>query len=215
MSTPIAALGLGQPRLRIHIPKQSGRAVVLAAGELLRVIDPAGRQVADLVAFGHPDRAVRFSTDETRDVEEAISITTGHGLYAATGERLLTIVADDVGRHDLLYPWCNRRLYARIWGQPDHPNCFDNLLAALAPYGVTAAELPMPFNVFMHVAVHPDGRMEVLPPRSRPGDSLLLRAERDLLVAVSACSVDEAPCNGFDPTPIDLEVYPADAVTTG
>jgi uncharacterized protein YcgI (DUF1989 family) len=208
----VAELGLGEPRQRVRIPAQSGRAVALTAGELLRVIDPEGEQVADLVAFAWPERAVRLSTAETLDVHETLFISTGQGLYADDGTALLTIVADEVGRHDLLYPWCNPRLYERIWGQPEHPNCHDNLLAALTPFGVTAAELPLPFNIFQNTVIHPDGRMDVQTPLSKPGDSILLRADRDLLIAVSACSVDEAPTNGFIPSPIDLEIYPADAL---
>jgi uncharacterized protein YcgI (DUF1989 family) len=66
----------------------------------------------------------------------------------------------------------------------------------------------MPFTIFQHVAIHPDGRMEVKAPLSRPGDAIVFRAERDLLVAVSACSVDKSACNGFNPSPIDIEIYP-------
>lgn len=171
------------------------------------MIDPDGKQVADLVAFTWPDGHARLSTAETLDVHETLFISTGQRLYADDGRALLTIVADEVGRHDLLYPWCNPRLYERIWGQVDHPNCHDNLLAALAPYGVAASELPMPFNIFQNTIVHPDGRLEMVEPRSNAGDSILLRAEVDLLVAVSACSIGEAPTNGFNPSPIDVEIY--------
>ena len=100
-------------------------------------------------------------------------------------------------------------MYRRIYGQENHPNCHDNLLGALQPYGVPEAELPMPFNIFQHVVIYPDGRMEVKAPLSRAGDALLLRAERDLLVAISACSVDRSACNGFNPSPIDVEIYVA------
>lgn len=200
-----------EPRARAHIAKQSGTAFTVAAGERIRVIDPEGEQVADFVAFGCPDRALRLSTDQTRDVARTLFVTTGHGLYSPGGERLLTIVADEVGRHDLLYPWCRPELYRRLWGEENHPNCRDNLLAALAPYGVSEAELPMPFNIFQHVVIHSDGRMEVRRPLSKPGNSILLRAERDLLVAVSACSVVKSACNGYNPTPIDIEIFPVDA----
>jgi uncharacterized protein YcgI (DUF1989 family) len=178
------------------------------AGEFLRVIDVEGEQVADLVCFSHPIRTLRLSTDQTRDVARTLFITTGHALYALSGDPLLTIMADDVGRHDLLYAWCRPEMYRRIYGQDEHPNCFDNLLSALAPYGVTAAELPMPFNIFQHVVIHSDGRMEVTAPLSRAGDAIVVRAERDLLVAVSACSVDKSACNGFNPSPIEIEIYP-------
>jgi len=200
------------PRETIRIPKQSGRAFVVTAGELVKVIDVDGEQVADLVCFDYPDRALRSSTDQTRDVVRTLFITTGHSLYALSGEPLLTIVADDVGHHDLLYAWCRPEMYRRIYGQDDHPNCHDNLLGALTPHRVTDAELPMPFNIFQHVVIHPDGRMEVKAPLSRPGDAIVLRAERDLLVAVSACSVDRSACNGYNPSPIDIEIHPAQAL---
>lgn len=197
----------GMPRERIHIPKQSGRAFVVAAGELVRVIDAQGEQVADLVCFSSPDRSLRSSTDQTRDVARTLSITTGDALYALSGEPMLTIVADDVGRHDLLFAWCRPEMYRRVYGQENHPNCFDNLVAALEPYGVSPTELPMPFNIFQHVVILADGRMEVRRPLSKPGDALLMRAERDLLIAVSACSVDRSPCNGFRPSAIDIEIF--------
>jgi uncharacterized protein len=210
-SRRIAEFELGPPLERVHIPKQSGRAIRLAAGEFVRVIDVEGEQVADFVALS-PDRSLRFSTDQTRDVIRTLYATTGHGLYAKTGEMLMTIVADDVGRHDMLYAWCRPEFYRRLYGLENHPNCHDNLLGALTPFGVSDAELPMPFNIFQHVVIHPDGRMEVKPPLSKPGDSILLRAERNLIVANSACSVVESACNGYNPTSVDLERYPADVL---
>ena len=198
-----------EPRARIHIPKQSGRGFAVSAGELIRVIDAEGEQVADFVALS-PDRSLRFSTDQTRDVIRTIYATTGHSLYAKTGEKLLTIVADEVGRHDMLYAWCRPEFYKRLFNDDAHPNCHDNLLNALRPFGVTDEELPMPFNIFQHVQIHPDGKMEVHTPLSKVGDSILLRAERDLIVAVSSCSVAESKCNGFNPSSIDIEIYAPD-----
>jgi uncharacterized protein YcgI (DUF1989 family) len=211
MTTDALVVVPGQvPRESVHIPKQSGRALRLRRGELLRVIDPEGEQVADLVAFADPDRAEVFSAAQTREVARTLFVTTGHVLYAKSGLPLLTIVADDVGRHDLLFPPCRPEMYRRIYGQEDHPNCLENLAGALAPFGVTQDEVPMPFNIFQHTVVHPEGRMEVRTPLSKPGDAILLRAERDVLVAVSSCSVDRSACNGYNPTPIDLEIYAAD-----
>src|SRR4051794_21263716 len=185
------------PRERIHIPKQSGRAFVVHTNEFVSVIDPEGAQVADLVCFSYPDLTLRSSTDQTRDVARTLYISTGHQLFALSGEPLITIVHDEVGRHDLLYAWCRPEMYQRIYGQSQHPNCRDNLLGALQSFGVDSGMLPMPFNIFQHVVIHSDGRMEVREPLSKPGDRIVLRAERELLVAVSACSVDGSACNGF------------------
>ena len=42
-----------------------------------------------------------------------------------------------------------------------------------------------------------------------PGGSVTLRAERDLLIVVTACSVDHHPTNGDACTEIEVEVLPA------
>jgi hypothetical protein len=48
----------------------------------------------------------------------------------------------------------------------------------------------------MQTSVAADGRLSIEPPRSRPGDSIVFRAERDVIVAVSACPAPVA--NGGD-----------------
>jgi uncharacterized protein YcgI (DUF1989 family) len=41
---------------------------------------------------------------------------------------------------------------------------------------------------------------------SRPGDHVILRADMDLLVAISNCPQDNNPCNGYNPTSIRVTV---------
>ena len=59
----------------------------------------------------------------------------------------------------------------------------------------------------MRVDVAPDGAMEIKEPTSGPGDFYDLKAEMDLLVAVSNCPQERNPCNGFKPTPIGIIIY--------
>jgi hypothetical protein len=51
---------------------------------------------------------------------------------------------------------------------------------------------------------HPDGRTEIIEPTSQPGDYVELRAEMNMLVAVSNCPQERNACNGWNPTPIKL-----------
>jgi hypothetical protein len=51
--------------------------------------------------------------------------------------------------------------------------------------------------------------MEIKEPTSRAGDFYDLRAEMDLLVAVSNCPQERNPCNGFKPTPMGIIIYRA------
>ena len=86
-----------------------------------------------------------------------------------------------------------------------HANCHDNLCAAVRQLGLEPEPLPTAFNFFMNVEISADGLLTFAPPRSRAGDSMILRAEMDLAIALSACPA--STCNGGDATgPLAFEV---------
>ena len=80
-------------------------------------------------------------------------------------------------------------------------------MQALSPWRVGRDRIPVAFNIFMHVAVDPDGRLSVLPPKSRAGDRIVLRAAMPLLVGMTACSALQS--NGGSFKPIDFRVMRA------
>ncbi|HEX9963124.1 MAG TPA: DUF1989 domain-containing protein, partial [Pyrinomonadaceae bacterium] len=86
-----------------------------------------------------------------------------------------------------------------------HPSCFENLSTNLEKFGITPDMIPTTLNVFMNVIVKPSGELQIDPPPSRAGDYLLLRAEMDLIVGVTACSAEMS--NNYSFKPIDLEIY--------
>ena len=51
-----------------------------------------------------------------------------------------------------------------------------------------------------------DGTMGIVDGKSKPGDSVELRAEARVLAVVSNCPQIRNPCNGFNPTPIRVVV---------
>src|SRR5690606_38504337 len=75
----------------------------------------------------------------------------------------------------------------------------------LAPWGIGRDRIPVAFNIFMHVAVDAaSGEVAVLPPLSRAGDHIRLRAEMPLVVAMTACSAGQS--NNFSYKPSDFRV---------
>ena len=116
-----------------------------------------------------------------------------------------TVVEDTVGRHDFLLTPCSPETFAIIYKTAGHhPSCFENLVGALAPFGIVPDAIPTTFNAFMNVVVQPDGGLQILPPRSRAGDYLLLRAEMDLVVGVTACSAELSNNGSFKPIDVEL-----------
>jgi uncharacterized protein YcgI (DUF1989 family) len=59
----------------------------------------------------------------------------------------------------------------------------------------------------MNWPVSPDGTYTPDSPTSKAGDYIDLRAEMDLIVAISNCPQELNPCNGFEPTDMKVVVY--------
>jgi len=190
---------------RQFIPAGTGLGLQLRRGQHLRVIDPEGGQSGDLVAFSQAGDE-RLSNGRSVDYAGKVYLSTGDVLWSDRSKRMLTIVADDAGRHDFLYAPCSVEMYRMQYGMTGSPpNCHDNLSSALRQVGITPDALMTPFNLFMNVQVLPDGRLEFLPPKSRAGDAIVFRAEMDLAVAVTSCPC--ANCNGgAPPKPLAVEI---------
>jgi hypothetical protein len=126
---------------------------------------------------------------------------------------MLTILEDTAPHHDFLLTPCSAETFRHFYpDKPVHRGCFGNLAEALAPHGVTPDMIGTAFNVFMNVPVSPDGKIAVLPPGTRPGDFIRLRAEMDLVVGLTACSAYAS--NGGTFKPIDISVaLPVGAAT--
>lgn len=191
----------------MRLAPQTGTAFVLSAGDVLRVTDPEGQQVADLIAFSRAPRPAWLSAGRSFDYNNSVYLTAGHVLYSNRSEPMLTITHDDVGRHDFLYTPCSAEMFARLYGVTGHhPSCFENLAASLAPFGIEPDSIPTTFNIFMNVEIDREGRLSILPPRSGPGAGIELRAEMDLLVGLTACSAELS--NNHRLKPIDYEIAP-------
>jgi uncharacterized protein YcgI (DUF1989 family) len=186
-----------------RIPPQSGVAFRLRRGETLIVTDPEGEQVADLVAFAGGDVSEYISSGRTIDYASTVRLTTGHILYSNRSRPMLTIVHDDVGMHDFLLTPCSQETFTIIYGiREPHPSCLSNLSRALREFHISQDQIPVSFNIFMNVEVASDGGICVLPPRSRAGDRIALRAEMDLIVGLTACSAEMS--NNYSFKPVDF-----------
>lgn len=192
-----------------RIPASSGVAFELRRGQRLRVIDPMGEQVSDLMAFVQGDVGEWLSSGRTFDYEETIRLSTGNALWSNRSRRLLTIVEDTCGVHDFLLTPCSPEMYVLLYGLPEdhtHPSCLSNLAEHLGPYGIDRDRIPTTFNIFMNVPVGADGSISVNAPVSKPGDSITFRAELDLVVGLTACAAEGT--NNGRLKPIDYQILP-------
>ncbi len=104
------------------IPPPSERSFRVSRGDLIRIVDLKGQQVADPWAFATEPELEWLSTSQTRDITERLFPAVGDCFYGQSAEPMLTLVEDgSPGPHDMLFPACDRALYERA-GLPGHPN---------------------------------------------------------------------------------------------
>ena len=182
------------------IEKQTGAAFKLIKGQLLKVIDPQGEQVSDMVLFNAEDIREKISSGKTLDFEENILITKGNFLWSNRSRKMMEIIEDTNGRNDFLLAPCSPETFQIMYNNPAyHPSCFENLYTNLKPFGIEPDDVPTAFNIFMNVQFSPEGKLSVDPPLSKAGDYVLFRAEMDLIVALTACSAEDSNNGSFKP----------------
>ena len=200
------------------IPAKAAAAWTVDSGRLIRITDIEGGQVGDLVLFMRDDHRERNSISWTRTrnirntatYEPPLGLAPGSTIWS-TGYRVLATVVEDTspikGIHDLYGRMCNRGMY-EMYGVTPQDGCFELLKKVLEPHGVAPPEIPDAIGVFMNTQPDPETRvMRIHQPVTRPNDSITIKAEVDLLAAMSTCPMDVlAPTNSYHITPMRVEV---------
>lgn len=188
----------------LTIPARRGKAAYVERGQQVRVINTHGQQVIDTWAFNRNDLSECMSMEHLRTTLGRLMAHVGDALVTNQRRPILRLLADtSPGVHDTLLAACDRYRYELLGCTTYHDNCTDNLAAALRELGLAAPKTPSPWNLFMNIPVQPDGSLSFEPPVSQPGDSVLLRAEMDCIIAFSACPQDMVPINGVACAPTE------------
>ncbi len=188
----------------VTIPARKGKAVALAKGQRIKVINTHGEQVVDTWAFNRHDLGEFMSMEHTRASLLRVIPRTGDRLYTNKRRPILTLIEDtSPGIHDTVIAACDRYRYEELGCKGHHDSCTDNLAAALGALGLKPPETPSPLNLWMNIPIRPDGSLSFDPPVSRRGDYVVLQAEMDAVVAFSACPQDVLPINGVGRSPTE------------
>jgi uncharacterized protein len=198
------------------------------AGHVFRIRCVEGPQVGDLNLWSAANLAERFFSGKTRALH-ATHVSVGDRLWSTLPHLrpMATIIrdtldwygfdADGAGVHDVIGTRCDPYTNRLLAGGDYHHCCHSNLTRALAGRMGLSFEEAEPhihdvLNVFMCTGFSRDEHryfMKASP--VRPGDSLELFAEIDLIGALSACpggdcgsshSSDEARCH-----PLVVEIF--------
>jgi len=188
------------------IEPSNGTSGIVERGQVLRIVDVEGKEVADFCSFNAEDPADYCDMIYSTFDKGSWKLSTGDVIVTKSMQPLWTITADTVGVHYCGGGFCSADLRRSI-GETGH-GCRDTLEAELAKHDLSPLYLSPSacFNVFMNMQYAPDGSWPVEEPVTKPGDYIDLRAEMDVLWAVSVCYWPGA-VNGFNPTPLRFEIY--------
>jgi uncharacterized protein YcgI (DUF1989 family) len=192
------------------IPATTGRAFEIKKGQTFHIHQVDGKQVGDCVFYNAHDYREMFHVGQSW----AINVICGTGtaksfrhFYSKPphGNVMMTVVDDTCGN---MGGRCSTRLYQlRDNIESGHRSCQENLTEALAPYGLTGDDVFDIFNVFMNVELQTDGGFIILPTDVGPDDYIDIRADMDILAAVSACPADTSPTNGGKLAPLGIKIF--------
>jgi uncharacterized protein YcgI (DUF1989 family) len=191
----------------MQIPARQGRAVRLKTGQSIRIVNTHGQQVVDTWAFNTDDLGEFLSMEHMRAFIDCIRPKPGDALVTNKRRPILTLTEDtSPGVHDTFIAACDIYRYQGLGCTEYHDNCTDNLKAGMKALGLTPPEVPSPLNLWMNIPVLGDGSITWEKPASKAGDYVVLRAEMDCVVAMSACPQDIVQINANAPTEAHYEV---------
>ena len=207
-----SALQAEQAVYREVVPAGDYFMHVVKAGETVRILDLEGNQAADTLFYNANDPAERYSAMDTIREQGNVYLSAGTKLISNEGNVMLEIVADTCGRHDTLGGACatesNTVRYA-LEKKCMHA-CRDSWMLAVAEnegFGMSKRDITHNINFFMNVPITTDGGLTFADGISAPGKYVELRAAMDVIVLVSNCPQLNNPCNGYNPTPIEILIW--------
>jgi urea carboxylase-associated protein 1 len=208
-----SALNSAKASYRTVIPAGEPWIHEIRKGQHFRIVDLKGNQAVDTLFYNAHDYSDRFSAQDTIREQRNIYLTTGTRLMSNGGTVLLTIVADTCGRHDTLGGACsNESNMVRYAIEKRHMHaCRASFLKAVTEWdhGMTKRDITANINFFMNVPVTPEGKLTFEDGISEPGKYVEMRAETDVLAMISNCPQLNNPCNGYDPTPVEVLIWDA------
>ena len=194
-----------------RIPAEAPWSGLVRKGQTIRIVDSEGQQAVDTIFYAAADFAERYSAQDTVRTQGAAYVGIGTKVMSNEGNVMLTVVADTSGRHDTMAGACSCESNTVRFGHDTRylHACRDNFLLEVSKHGMSKRDIVPNINFFMNVPIEPTGEMTIVDGLSRPGDYVELTAEMDVLCVISNCPQINNPCNGFNPTPIQVLVWEA------
>ncbi len=174
-------------------------STVLKRGQALRVATPDGPAAVALVAWSLADTSERLNYADTIKIQWTAALGRGRVLFSDMGRVMLSLIEDSCGAHDMIAGGSTPDSAPRSGSGAPRRNTRDNLLLAAGKHGLSRRDLPPCVSFFAPVHTGAEGRLAWDAARRQAGDFVDLRAEMDLIVALSNCPHPLDPEQGEPP----------------
>lgn len=186
-------------------------SLTLAKGETLRLVPQGAGSAVALAAWSAADTSERMNLPDTVKLQWTTELKKGRVIFSDMGRVMLSIVQDSSGAHDALTGGSTPATIQK-YNDPRMRNTRDNMVLAAAKLGLDRRDIPSLFNLFAPVRVQSEGQFEWRAGMVMQGDWAELRAEMDLVIALSNCPHPLDPRGAEVPDPLDVIKMKAVAV---
>jgi urea carboxylase-associated protein 2 len=175
-------------------------------GTTLRLINTAGNPGVSVMIWNAEDTSERYNAGDTVKLQWTTRLTRGRVLFSDMGRVLCSITEDGFGGSDTVLGGSTPASNLRRFGDASLRNTRDNFLLAAGKLGLRRPDVPPAITFFAEIRVDEGGRFH-WQAGADAGAIVDLRAEMDLLVAVSNCPHPLAPLATFAPGPVDAVLW--------
>ena len=188
---------------REDVPAGWYTTISLRRGEAIRIIDSSGLASVSLIGWRAENPSERINCADTIKVQWSAAMSKGRVILSDMGHVFLSLIEDTSGAHDLMVGGSTAASTRAAFGATTR-NTRDNFMAAAAKNDLSLHDIPPCVTFFAPVSVDAHGRFLWNAANKSPGDFVDLRAEMNLLLALSNCPHPLDPARPAANEPITL-----------
>lgn len=206
----------GELRWEQVLEPVTGKAVPVKRGEVLRMSLVEGPQCLDFNCFNLHDYKERMEMGWTRTLAGDLRPTEDDVLISNPPRYRALMAILERSPSCLTHGFaagCHRGMYESVFGDHEHPNCWDTLGESIGEYGLTPDDVHTPFVLWMNSTISEEkgynynaGRLD-----GEPGDHIDMMGVMDVLAVPVICggaSIFKSTGNYWY-KPIKLELFAA------
>jgi hypothetical protein len=203
-----------EPKAIVHtdtIPGGWYTTLTLKRGQALRIVNTQATPGVSMLMWNADDTSERYNAGDTVKIQWTAELRKGRVLFSDMGRVMMSITEDSCGAHDTIVGGSTAASTLAKYGAEALRNTRDNFVLAAGKHGLTRRDVAPCISFFAPVATDGEGRFAWREGRVQAGDFVDLRAEMNLIVALSNCPHPLAPETRYAPQPVQVVVWSAPA----